>query len=203
MTDISHSSEEIGQIVKAIESIAFQTNLLALNAAVEAARAGEAGQGFAVVADEVRNLALRSAQAAKDTTDLIQTTVQQVNVGTGNVENLTTSFRQIEQGAHEVGGLIAEITSASNEQALGVGQVNNSVTQIDTATQSNASMAEQTASSASTLTEQTLRLKDLVDQLTSVIHGGGGRIPPKNNNNQSDTSRSLINPALPAGFIRA
>ena len=173
MTNISRSSEEVGQIIKTIEGIAFQTNLLALNAAVEAARAGEAGMGFAVVADEVRNLALRSAQAAKDTTELIGTTVQQVNDGAKYVESLTGSFRQIEEGAQEVGKLILEITSATNEQALGVGQVSDSMNQMDKVTQSNASMAEESAASSTSLSDQTVRLKDLVYQLNSVIHGSG------------------------------
>ncbi|UQZ90125.1 hypothetical protein C4J81_13315 [Deltaproteobacteria bacterium Smac51] len=173
MTEISHSSEQVGQIIKTIEGIAFQTNLLALNAAVEAARAGEAGQGFAVVADEVRNLALRSAQAANDTTELIKNTVQQVSDGSNNVENLTASFKEIEEGAEEVGRLITEITAATNEQALGVGQVNTSVSQMDKVTQSNAAMAEETASSSMALADQTVRLKELVQQLYGVINGGG------------------------------
>ena len=176
MVNISHSSEEVGQIIKTIESIAFQTNLLALNAAVEAARAGEAGMGFAVVADEVRNLALRSAQAAKDTTELISTTVRLVNGGTKNVESLTASFRQIEEGAQEVGVLIKEITSATNEQATGVGQVSTAVNQMDKVTQSNSAMAEKSASSSISLSDQTLRLKDLVDQLNAVILGGAAVI---------------------------
>jgi len=172
MANISRSSEEISQIIKTIEGIAFQTNLLALNAAVEAARAGEAGQGFAVVADEVRNLAIRSAQAAKDTTELISTTVQQVGEGANNVERLGESFKQIENGANEVGTLIREITSATNEQALGVSQVNGVVLEMDKVTQSNAAMAEETASSSMALSQQTGRLKNLVDQLNAVIRGG-------------------------------
>ena len=172
MNSISRSSEEVGQIIKTIEGIAFQTNLLALNAAVEAARAGEAGMGFAVVADEVRNLALRSAQAAKDTTELISATVQQVSEGAKNVESLIGSFKQIEEGAQEVGTLIVEITSATNEQALGVGQVSNSVAEMDKVTQSNAAMASESASSSASLADQTVQLKDLVDRLNSVIYGG-------------------------------
>jgi len=172
MAEISQSSEKIGQIIKTIEGIAFQTNLLALNAAVEAARAGEAGQGFAVVADEVRNLALRSAQAAQDTSELIQNTVQQVNGGVNNVNELAEGFRKIEAGAQEVGNLIMEITSATREQAQGAGQISSAVAEMDKMTQSNAAMAEESASSSTALTEQTFQLKDLVDQLYALVAGG-------------------------------
>ena len=172
MSEITDSAEKIGQIIKTIEGIAFQTNLLALNAAVEAARAGEAGQGFAVVADEVRNLALRSAQAAKDTSALIEGTTQRVETGSANVAELAESFRKIEEGAQKVGNLIVEITSATNEQALGVEQANTAVAEMDKTTQSNASMAEETASSAVSLAEQTVHLNDLVQQLSAVVHGG-------------------------------
>ena len=173
MTEISHSSEKVGQIIKTIEGIAFQTNLLALNAAVEAARAGEAGQGFAVVADEVRNLALRSAQAAQDTSELIQNTVQQVSGGVNNVNALADSFKNIEAGAQEVGHLIQEITTATREQAQGAGQISTAVAEMDKMTQSNAAMAEESASSSASLAEQTYHLQELVEQLHALVAGGG------------------------------
>jgi methyl-accepting chemotaxis protein len=171
MDDISKSSEETSKIIKTIDEIAFQTNLLALNAAVEAARAGEAGAGFAVVADEVRNLAMRAAEAAKDTATLIEGTTQKVNTGSDLVAGTNEAFTQVTDSASKVGELVAEIAAASDEQARGIEQVNTAVSEMDKVTQQNAANAQQSASSSEEMLSQAGWMKKMVTELISLVGG--------------------------------
>src|SRR5512140_2827122 len=148
MGEITKASEETSKIIKTIDEIAFQTNLLALNAAVEAARAGEAGAGFAVVADEVRNLAMRAADAAKNTANLIEGTVKKIKEGSGIVDKTGAEFVQLSDSAAKMGGLISEMAAASNEQAQGIEQINKAVSEMDKVVQVNAANAEESASAS-------------------------------------------------------
>jgi methyl-accepting chemotaxis protein len=175
MNQISDASEQISKIIKVIEEIAFQTNLLALNAAVEAARAGEHGKGFAVVADEVRNLAQRAGSAAKETSDLIEQTVQRVSRGVEINKNTTESFGRIGDSASQVAELVSQIAQASNEQAQGVEQVNTAVSQMDKVTQQNASGAEESASASEELAAQAQAVKGMVNDLVALVGGKGSQ----------------------------
>ncbi len=162
MEDISQASEETQKIIKTIDEIAFQTNLLALNAAVEAARAGEAGAGFAVVADEVRNLAMRAAEAAKNTADLIEGTVKRVNAGSDLVTKTNEAFDEVAKSAAKVGELVGEIAAASNEQAKGIEQVNQGMAEMDKVTQQNAANAEESSSASEEMTAQAQELASML-----------------------------------------
>jgi len=169
MEEISEASAETKKIVKTIDEIAFQTNLLALNAAVEAARAGEAGAGFAVVADEVRNLAMRAAEAAKDTSSLIDGTVQKVETGKGLLTETSDSFYVAAQAMDRIGVLVNEIATASQEQRLGIEQVNKAVGEIDSVTQGNAATSEQSAAAAEELLAQFESMKTALDELRHMV----------------------------------
>jgi len=186
MTGINESSGKISKIIKVIEEIAFQTNLLALNAAVEAARAGEHGKGFAVVADEVRNLAMRAAQAAKETTGLIEDAVHRAQQGTQVSTDVGKSLSAIVGQATKVSDLINGIAQASQEQAQGVEQVNTAVGQMDKVTQQNASGAEESASAAEELAAQAQAVKGLVNELVAMVGGSGG------NQNQTGTIAATV-----------
>ncbi len=171
MTGINESSGKISKIIKVIEEIAFQTNLLALNAAVEAARAGEHGKGFAVVADEVRNLAMRAAEAARETTGLIENSTNKAKEGTDVAGEVGKALGAIVGDVTKVTNLIDGISKASEEQAQGVDQVNTAVSQMDKVTQQNAAGAEESASAAEELSAQAQTVKGMVNELVAVVGG--------------------------------
>jgi methyl-accepting chemotaxis protein len=169
MEETARASEETRKIVKTIDEIAFQTNLLALNAAVEAARAGDAGAGFAVVADEVRNLALRAAEAAKNTANLIQGTVSQIKEGTDRVAKTNAAFSAVGKSASQVAGLVSDIASASQDQAGSIQQVNKAVADMDKIVQQNAANAEENASASEEMNAQSLQLKAFVEEMATMV----------------------------------
>ena len=179
MDDIKSSSGEVAKIIKDIDEIAFQTNILALNAAVEAARAGEAGMGFAVVADEVRNLAQRSAQSAKETAAKIEDAIAKGERGARISAKVARSFEVIAVKTREVDQFVAEIASASQEQASGVQQVNTAVTHMDRITQTNAASAEECAGAAQGLNSQAELVKESARRLQQLTGGTPGENAPR------------------------
>jgi methyl-accepting chemotaxis protein len=179
MKEVSQASEETAKIIKTIDEIAFQTNLLALNAAVEAARAGEAGAGFAVVADEVRNLAMRAAEAAKNTANLIEGTVTKVKGGSDLVGKTAEAFAQVAGSTGKVKELVAEIAAASGEQAQGVDQINKAVNEMNNVTQQTAASAEESASASEELNAQSEQMKGVVQELVALVGGGNGHSETK------------------------
>ncbi|MHB8068660.1 MAG: methyl-accepting chemotaxis protein [Desulfobaccales bacterium] len=176
MHEISQASADTAKIIKTIDEIAFQTNLLALNAAVEAARAGEAGAGFAVVADEVRSLAMRAAEAAKNTAHLIEGTVDKVQGGTSLVLKAGEAFTLVTSSTGKVSDLVAEITATSQEQAQGAEQISKAVASMDSVVQQNASNAEESASAAEELMAQAEQMKSIVGGLVALVSGNNSSV---------------------------
>ncbi len=183
MREITAASEETSKIIKTIDEIAFQTNLLALNAAVEAARAGEAGAGFAVVAEEVRNLAMRAADAAKNTANLIEGTVKKINDGSDLVIKTNEAFAEVAGSSSKVGELVGEIAAASQEQAQGIDQINKAVGEMDKVTQQTAANAEESASASEEMNAQAEEMKRISLTLVNII---GGSSNGAGNGNRAD-----------------
>ena len=173
MAEINTQSDKIAKIIKVIDEIAFQTNILALNAAVEAARAGEAGMGFAVVADEVRNLAQRCAQAARDTTGLIEESIGMASEGSRRVDQVAEAIRFVTENANKVKSLIEEVSSGSREQANGIEQVAKTLTEMGQVTQRTAASAEEGAAASAELTGLSAGMKRSATRLRELVGGGG------------------------------
>jgi len=171
MAEINTQSDKISKIIKVIDEIAFQTNILALNAAVEAARAGEAGMGFAVVADEVRNLAQRCAQAAKDTTALIEESIAKSSGGKTKVDQVAATIHAVTSEASRIKELVEQVNQGSAEQARGLDQISKAISQMEQVTQSTAATAEESAAAAEELNAQSDTLRSVVNRLSAMIGG--------------------------------
>ena len=179
INEIHQSADETAKIIKVIDEIAFQTNLLALNAAVEAARAGESGKGFAVVAEEVRNLAMRSAGAAKDTTQMIEKSVQSAQRGVAIVSQVSEILVDVVNDITKTSGLVDEIAAASDEQAKGIEQINCAISQMDKTTQQNAASAEEGADASKGMSGEASLMNEIISDLTGIVSGTGCSVSRK------------------------
>jgi methyl-accepting chemotaxis protein len=176
MQDINAAGEKVAKIIRVIDEISFQTNILALNAAVEAARAGEAGLGFAVVADEVRNLAQRCAQAAHDTTALIEESIATSTDGAKKIGLMSEAIRSITESATEVKRLVEEVNQGSHEQANGIEQIATALADMQQVTQAAAASAEQSASASDMMQQQATTLDSVVNQLVAMVGSNERRL---------------------------
>ncbi|MDT0500485.1 MULTISPECIES: methyl-accepting chemotaxis protein [unclassified Halomonas] len=175
MRDMEESSRRIGEVIELIDSVAFQTNILALNASVEAARAGEHGRGFAVVASEVRTLASRTADSSQEIRRMIEEVTRQVSEGSSQAGRSGEKIREVVDAIRQVAGLVDELALSATEQQSGADQIGAAITQMDTVTQENASLVEQTSTASANLEGEARRLAKLTGsfRLNAAAHGTG------------------------------
>jgi methyl-accepting chemotaxis protein len=197
MEEINTASNQISKIIKVIDEIAFQTNILALNAAVEAARAGQHGKGFAVVAEEVRSLAARSANAAKETTYMIEGSIKKVGDGSKIANETADALSKIMEGVTNVANLVGNIAIASNEQATGIAQINQGVAQVSQVIQNNSATAEESAAASEELSSQAQLLRQQVNQFKLKRKAFSGQSGSQVNSNP-EVSKMSEHQALPA-----
>jgi methyl-accepting chemotaxis protein/methyl-accepting chemotaxis protein-1 (serine sensor receptor) len=196
MAEIQDASQQVGRIIRTIDQIAFQTNILALNAAVEAARAGEAGMGFGVVAEEVRSLAQRSAQAAKDTADLIHRSIEKAQAGSAQVAQVSAAMAGIVASVSEVKGLVHQVSEAGQEQAQGIEQVSRAILDMEKVTQTTAATAEESAAASEELNAQAKASMAAVRRLQAFVGGEPRAESPARPDREDDGDRA----DLPARF---